>query len=182
MPAAPAAYRPSTDRWGPHDEAVATMFLHAKAKRSARTADSYGRELVRFRAFVTKPLSQVGLGDLQRYLEWRRLRGARKPASQGQIVAVLRSFFRFAHRLGYLPVNPAERVKGERVTSDPEHRWCTPEELRRIADSCGRGQPDRRVIVPVLGRHGPAHQRGDSRVLGRLLPHPARRCGAPRRG
>jgi len=86
---------------------MVTMFLHAKARRSARTADTYGRELARFCEFAARPLDQVGLGDIQGYLEWRRLGGARKPASQGQIVAILQSFFRFAHRLGYLHVNPA---------------------------------------------------------------------------
>ncbi len=122
------------------------------ALRSPATAAKYRRELARFRAAVPQPLHAVTFGDLHRYVESRT--GLRAPASQALAVAILRSFFRFCLRLGYLPLNPADLLEPPRVPCTSDLRWCLPDELAAILAAADRLNPTAGLLCAVLALTG----------------------------
>ena len=150
VPAADVAVTPPAPL--DHDEDMLDLFLKRKALRSPATAAKYRRELARFRAAVPQPLHAVTFGDLQRYVESRT--GLRAPASQALAVAILRSFFRFCLRLGYLPLNPADLLEPPRVPCTSDLRWCLLDELAAILAAADRLNPTAGLLCAVLALTG----------------------------
>lgn len=133
-----------------HDEEVLEMFLAGK-RRSAGTRRVYATELAKFCAAVPKPLHQVTLRDLQLYAEG--LEESLAPASVGRALSTVRSLFRFAHRLGYLPFNPAELLELPRVPVTSGERFLTKEEVKALLNEV-KDHPRNLAITGLLVKTG----------------------------
>lgn len=92
---------------------------------SPHTRANYRRQADRFRAFVRRPLADVGLGDVQAYLG--TLEG-QASATRANAVAALKSMFGFAQETGYLRFNiarvlkapPVKNTLAERILAEPD--------------------------------------------------------------
>lgn len=73
------------------------LWLHG---RPASTQLAYRADVVRFTAFVDKPLRSVTLGDVQAFADSL---AEKSPATRARMLSSVKSLFAFAHRLGYVP-------------------------------------------------------------------------------
>lgn len=105
----------------PADDQLITLWLHG---RSAHTQRAYRSDAYRFLAFVSKPVAQVTLGDLQAFAD--RLQDL-SPASCARILSGVKSLLSFGHQLGVLPVNVGSALRlpalkstlAERILDEP---------------------------------------------------------------
>ena len=92
------------------------------------------------------------LGDFQRWLFYQPTQygGVRSVASQNRVLSTIKSFFKFLHREGYLPHNPAEGLEYAREPRRLPRHVLTPREAKRILDSIDtsheRGYRDRTLM------------------------------------
>jgi integrase/recombinase XerD len=83
------------------------LWLHGKSRQSQR---AYRGDLSQFLDFVQhKPLPLVTLNDLQRWANVLVIEG-KAAASQNRKLAAVKSLFKFAHEIGYLPFNAAAKI------------------------------------------------------------------------
>lgn len=94
------------------DEQLITMWL---AGRPANTVRAYSTDIGRLRNHVLKPIRRMSAKDL---IDWTDTIGRLKPASQYRILSAVKSLFSFAHRLGYLTLDPAAALRMPRVSDD----------------------------------------------------------------
>jgi len=85
------------------DEQLVGLWLHGRAAGTQVVYTAGSRE---FLNFVRKPLHQITLGDLQSYADHLGQLNHR-PATCHRKLAVVKSLFAFAHKLGYLPFDVA---------------------------------------------------------------------------
>jgi len=111
-----------------NDKQVLEMFLATKGQRSLNTARVYAVELEKFFATVNKPLKEITYSDLISYAQ--SLEGS--PATRARILTTIRSFFRFAVKLGYLKLNPAELLEVPKVPNTSANRFLTKQEIEKI--------------------------------------------------
>jgi integrase/recombinase XerD len=124
------------------DLRVIDMWLDGREERTAR---AYLYELTRFRQHTLKPLPQVTLDDVQAY--HRSLSGL-SAASRARALAVVKSLFNFASKIGYLKFNPAAAVRCERVNRALHKRILTPEEVKLLVTAIERHEL--RVLTSLL--------------------------------
>lgn len=110
---------------GVDDDLLIAMWL--RSKESARTREEYGRDVERFRRFVSKPLRAVGLNDLQSYAD--ELTHSYKTGSQQRMLASVKSLFTFGHRLGYLPFDVGKAMKLPKQKDNLAQRLLSEEEM-----------------------------------------------------
>jgi integrase/recombinase XerD len=104
------------------DGQVLALWLHG---RNANTQAAYRLEAGRFIDSTRKALQDTTLADVQTFADSL---SHLAPASRARALAAVKSFFAFAHRLGYLPFDvtrpvrlPAQRSRlAERILSEPE--------------------------------------------------------------
>jgi integrase/recombinase XerD len=113
--------------------------------REERTARAYLYELNRFRKHTLKPLPQVTLDDVQAY---HRTLSALSSATRARALAVVKSLFTFATKIGYLQFNPAAPVRCEKVNRVLHKRILTPEEVKLLVTAVKR--PELRVLTALL--------------------------------
>ena len=87
---------------GQNDLALLEIWLNTKVSSHSRRA--YRFELSRFLPFVSKPLAEVSLSDLQNFARWLDTQEL-KPASQNRAFAAIKSVLSFGQKTGYLPFN-----------------------------------------------------------------------------
>src|SRR5438874_25223 len=87
------------------DGQIIALWLHG---RSPATQRAYGADVARFGAFLGKPLHGVTLQDLQRFADSISVLSV---ASQARVLSAVKSLFRFAHGLGFLPFDTAKPVR-----------------------------------------------------------------------
>lgn len=121
------------------DARVIGMFLTTKRRRSEKTAEVYQgviQEFFRFLGF--KPMTAIGYEDLVSYSEYlSRPDPGRKPVSlsvntQNRKISTIKSLFKYAMRIGYLPFNPAEPLETRRVDARIAQRLVDSSELERL--------------------------------------------------
>lgn len=78
-----------------------------RSQRSEHTRDAYARDVARFRAFVQKPLKDVGIDELQDYAD--SLAG--EASSRMRWLAAVKSLVAHGHRTGVLPLNVGAQIK-----------------------------------------------------------------------
>ena len=110
------------------DETLIDLWLGIKSKASLHTADAYRRDLRLFRAAVSKPLRAVTVRDLQAFLDGL----PQAPRSKARIISTVRSLFRFAHRTGYIALNPATAVDPPRFKKTLAQRILSVAEVERL--------------------------------------------------
>jgi len=91
----------------PCDSMTLTLWLNCQT--SPHTRSCYRRDADRLLAHVGKPLSDIGLGDLQDFDESLIADGL-APVSRVRTLAAVKSLFSFCCRTRYLPANPATEL------------------------------------------------------------------------
>lgn len=115
-------------------------------QRSPLTRSVYRRDIGRLLRLMSRTLAEIGALDLERFAEALAGSGL-APISQGRTLAAIRSFFRFAERIGYCRNAAAglELPRSEQALSD---RIIPQEDVRRMIAL----EPDarNRVLLSVL--------------------------------
>ena len=113
---------------------VVVLWLHG---RSAHTQRAYRADTYQFLEFVSKPLADVRLGDIQAFAD--SLRGSRG-SSQARRLAAVKSLLAFAHEIGYLPFNVGAPVQLPRVKNTLTERILSEGAVHKLL-SGGAGWP-----------------------------------------
>jgi len=87
------------------EQAIIELWLKQKQPATAR---AYLHDLQAFRIAVDKPLNTVWVSDILCYLDTI---GHMARATRERQIASIKSFYSFARRVGYLPVNVADVIK-----------------------------------------------------------------------
>ena len=117
-----------------NDERLVAMWLQSgKRANSPLTQASYLRTWRSFSACVGKPLQAITLEDLQ---VWRsQLTG--KDTTQQTAIAIVRSLFSFAVKVGYLRMSPAVMIETPPApTKAHTRRVLTQGNIERMVDAC----------------------------------------------
>lgn len=144
-PAAPAFIVPSAagccQRPQDQDRLIIDAFLLGKSKK---TRETYARVLCEFLDFITKDrtLRELGLATLQGFMEWK---SHEAHESRRLRQAVLSSFYSYAVRTGYLPVNLASFLPKISSHHQLSERYLTEEEVIRMI-TLTRDSRDRAII------------------------------------
>lgn len=110
------------------DEQVVGLWLHG---RGAGTQTAYRADAIRFLSFAAKPLHGITLGDIQAYADHLEQSGL-APASRHRKLAVVKSLFAFAHRLGYLPFDVSRPIRLPAVRDTLNERILTEGEVQKM--------------------------------------------------
>lgn len=137
------------------------MFLSTKQRRSPKTAKVYEGVLNEFFAYLNyKPVKLVTYEDLINYSEWlSKPNPYRKPAilsvtTQNRKISTLKSFFKFAMKIGYIRFNPAEPLETQRVDSRVAQRIVTREELKALFEAAKKKSLLATLVVYFLASTG----------------------------
>jgi site-specific recombinase XerD len=120
--------------------------LWLRRQRSSLTRSVYQRDMGRLTTWSDKTLAETDPLDLERFAEMLAGTGL-APISQGRTLAAIRSFFRFAERIGYCR-NVAAGLELPRTDSPLSERIIPQEDVRRMIAL----EPDERnrVLLSVL--------------------------------
>ena len=110
----------------PDDQTLLRLWLHGRARA---TAAAYAHDAQAFLAHAGRPIRAVTLGDVQAYAD--SLSGL-APASQARKLAVVKSLFGFAHRLGFVAFNVAAAIRLPAVRNDLAARIMSEAEVHRL--------------------------------------------------
>lgn len=126
------------------DSRIIGMFLSTKRRRSEKTAEVYQGVIHEFfRFFGNKAMNAISYEDLVAYSDYlSRPDPGRKPASlsintQNRKISTIKSLFKYAMRIGYLPFNPAEPLETRRVDARIAQRLVDGTELERLLGAAG---------------------------------------------
>lgn len=86
------------------------------------------------RAFAGRKLSEIGTGDVQRYLA-QQSAGGQSPATLRAHLVLLRGMLKQAVQWGHLASNPSDAIKAPRVPHT-EMECLTPDEVRALLAAC----------------------------------------------
>lgn len=109
------------------DEMLIDLWVHG---RSPSTVRAYRSDVKRLLAFVPKPLSQIGLADIQSFAD--SLDGKLAPASKHRCLSAVKSLFAFGHRVGYLRFDVAAPLRLPVLRDRLAERILSEEEVRRM--------------------------------------------------
>lgn len=119
---------PIVPRQADTDAQLLGLWLHG---RPTRTQKVYAADSSEFLTFVGKPLHGVTLGDIQSFADQQEQAGL-APATRHRKLAVVKSLFSFAHRLGYLPFDAARPLRLPAVRDALHERILTEVETGRM--------------------------------------------------
>lgn len=131
------------------------------------------RLLVRYLS-PDRPLGRIHQRDLENFLNWLQYqRGVPcSPKSLARRITSLKAFFRWLHRYGVLPGNPAERLVHRSVATRPP-RVLTPTQVEQVLDRARSwrraSRPDVRPLVLFLLLYTTGMKKGE--VLNLRLRH-----------
>jgi integrase/recombinase XerD len=132
-----------------HDEHLITLFLNRPRPKSwsKMTRKAYHRDLGAFLQFIDgTPLAHVTYVQLVEYCQTLQHYA---PATQQRMINVMRSLFRFAHKLGYLQRNPAVLIAAPRVPIRATHkRSLSVQDAQKLLETA-KGN-DRTYLIVVL--------------------------------
>lgn len=109
------------------DDEIINEWLAAKGKRSPHTLKNYRDRFAQFRRWFPFPLHQITPKMLNNYLSW--LIWNYSPNTTSTRFNTIKSFFTYAHKMGYLPNNPTTMMTTEKPESVMEQRLVTKEEV-----------------------------------------------------
>lgn len=120
--------------------------LWVRRQRSTATRSVYRRDMGRLTTWADKTLPDTDPLDLEQFAEMLSLSGL-APISQGRTLAAIRSFFRFAERIGYCR-NVAAGLELPRSEPALSERIIPQEDVRRMIEL----EPDERnrVLLAVV--------------------------------
>jgi len=120
--------QPIVPRQAESDAQLVELWIHG---RPVGTKKGYGADARQFLAFVNKPLHGVTLGDIQAFashLDECDLASATK----NRRVAVVKSLFAFAYRLGYLPFDVSRPIRLPAVRDRLNERILSEVDVQRM--------------------------------------------------
>lgn len=127
------------------DERLIAMWL---AGRPSNTVRAYSTDIARLRDHIHKPLRRITASDL---IGWTDTLGRLKPASQYRRLSAVKSLFSYAHKLGYIQLDPAAALRMPRTTDDRASKLLSVEQVQSlISSTAGRD----RLICVTLYRLG----------------------------
>jgi len=132
------------------DMKLVQMFLTTKARRSPSTARVYGTEIKKFMDWLNKPIPATNYNDLLNYAENISHLSI---ASQARILTTIRSLMKFALKLGYITINPAELLEIPKVNANSEQRFLTKKELQALIEQLKKN-PRNYLIASTLSLTG----------------------------
>jgi len=127
-PIVEGAVVPMQPRQADTDEALIGLWLHG---RSEHTQAAYARDVRGFLGFVGCDLRSVGLRQLQAWADNPELAG-KAPSSRARSIAAVKSLFAFAHRLGYLPLDPSAPLRSPKLKDTLAERILEEADIQRI--------------------------------------------------
>lgn len=124
---------------GVSDEPVIRMWLHG---RPPNTAGAYRRDIEAFRrALSGAPLVSASLANLHAYAN----AASGSPVTVNRRLSAIRSFYRFAHQVGIITVNPAASLRVERPAESGAERILTETQVNRMI-AAARTDRDRHLL------------------------------------
>lgn len=144
VPVTPVAVQVRED--STDDAQVMGMWLHG---RPSTTRKAYGFEIGKFLDYVSKPLRQITLGDLQDYID--TLAGL-ATASRARAINAIKSLFSFCQKTGYLDYNVAAAVHAPKVKNTLAERIISEAEMHRIINA--ENSTRNRILLRLLYASG----------------------------
>jgi integrase/recombinase XerD len=137
----------------PPDSGVDAFLALAAVRLAPRTVEAYRRDLTAVAKWLGRPLDDVTVDELERYLAELRGKGI-SPATIARRAAALRSFFRHQMLLGAREDNPAAELELPRRTRRLP-RTLSPAEAERLVEAAAGTQPrdlrDRALVELLYG-------------------------------
>lgn len=131
-------------------------YLLVEEGRSEQTVDAYGRDLELLQAFLEREgldfasADPLALSSFLVYAQRERQNGA---AARARKASCIRSFYRYLHRQGYVPANPAADLKTPKIPSR-EPIFLSQAEARTLLETARRAGPspvrDHAIIATFL--------------------------------
>ncbi len=117
--------------------------------KSDTTQVSYRSTVEKFIEFISKPLSEVKLEDLQ--LWSRGLKARFKPTTSANKVLVIKSLFSFAVKTGYLTLNVGSFLKTPKAKETIAERILDREDVRGLIKYGVKNERDRLMLSLMYG-------------------------------
>lgn len=134
-----------------HNNEIFQQFLLNLSTNTAKTKHQYLLSILYFfehcnklnpRKVSLQKLSSISKADIQRFLEKDKYYTAtngetrlKSPATVARQIAVLKNFFQFCQREGYITDDPTRDIKNPKKNNETEVVYMTPEEIERVKDN-----------------------------------------------
>jgi integrase/recombinase XerD len=128
------------------DAVFLDMWLFGKSPKTQR---AYTSDMLRFYAYVGKPLHLVTLSDVQAFITSL---STLKASSQARTIAAVKSCLSFALKTGYLPVNVGMVVKLPKIENTLAERIMSESQIARLLAL--ESNPRNHAILVLLYRAG----------------------------
>ena len=129
------------------DDQMIALWL--ETKRNPGTRQQYANAIRQFLDVIGHPLQSIVLEDMGR---WMETIAHFRPVTQNQRVAIIKSLFSFAHKLGYLRVNVGATLRCHGVKETLHERYLTEEQIIRIGLAADKAKD--RALIRMLYRSG----------------------------
>lgn len=134
----------SVVRQAQNDQQLIELWLHG---RPSKTQKAYRRDIAKAREAFHKPLQKITLGDLQAYSDYLQDEEL-APASIRRYLATIKSLFKFAHEIGYIPFDTAKPLRLPPLKDNLSHRILTEDEIHLLIEA--DRTPRNRMIVKLF--------------------------------
>lgn len=119
------------------------------SKQSKHTQKQYTCIIKHFFEFVDKELSLVVVEDIQDYLKSLKLRNYKLSTIKVQLM-VIKSFFSYCVKTGYLPVNPASVIDNPKVIDTISEKLITVDDVKKLIDNA-KNMRDKLLVKMMFG-------------------------------
>jgi integrase/recombinase XerD len=137
----------------PPDPDLQRFLLALGAARSPRTVDAYRRDLAALSSFTGRPVAEVKVEDLERWVAEMRAAGL-APSTIARRVSAVRSYFRHLVLIGRCDENPAASLQLPRRPRKLP-RALSPSETERLIEAASGSTPrasrDRALVELLYG-------------------------------
>lgn len=143
------------------DAKIIGMFLDTKSRRSPLTSDVYRGVINNFFTYVDyrslSTITYANLVDYSKYLsqpDHYRDPVVLAVSTQNRKIATIKSLFKYAFKIGYIPFNPAEPLETQRVDQKIAQRILADDELTAIIVAAQRKSLTHLLMVYFLACTG----------------------------
>lgn len=134
----------SVARQAQNDKQLIELWLHG---RPAKTQKAYRRDILKAYEIFHKPIREITLGDIQAYSDALK-EEALAPASIRRYLATIKSLFKFAFDIGYIPFDTAKPLRLPSLKDNLSHRILTEEEIHLLIDAART--PRNKLIIKLF--------------------------------
>jgi integrase/recombinase XerD len=127
------------------DDKLIAMWLSSRPENTVR---AYAADVALLRERVEKPLRHMTAADL---IDWAETLARLKPATQYRRLSAVKSLFSYAHKLGYIDLDPAAALRMPKALDDRASKLLSVEQVQTLVSATsGRD----RLILLTLYRLG----------------------------